>query len=430
MTLLDQSKLNTLQIEGGNARRLYAQVADFLSDMIERDFADGDQFFTEKILIDRLPVSQVTIRRAMMELTNQGLIERMRRRGTVVRKRKPALSQPLVRAASTAALTGTAPKRSTQTDRPLRAIGIFRPAHMVPLSEHGTELMAEFRNQCDARRIECRFYDASNADSMLRSFAAIHSAPDEEAFVLHTPYEATMMLYHSLANRGFRTVAMEGASASYPGCVVETDAAEAARIGVNYLHELGHRRIVLLVNEPASEPTVSEKVDAFQAETALLGIWRDCRVVVCERSHGDSYEAAFNHMAEAMDSSTGLRPTAIMTVSDPGAWAALKWCSQNQIGVPNDLSVLGFEDTRSSKYMIPALSSIAHPREQLVSKVLDVLKAKNAEPAGRILIPPVLMKRESAGPAPISDLRETAHNKPTNIRRDEQSPREAAIASH
>ena len=402
LAALDSATLRSIRLDAGSERPLYAQVADFLGELMRRDFDDEDLFFTEQVLVDCLPVSQVTIRRAMRELAGQGLVVRTRGRGTVVRKHGPAPARAANGSVDEADVTVRRTNSLAGERKKLRSVGIFRPAHMVPFSEHGSALMEEFRSQCEAKALECRFYDTTDADSVLRSFAQIKSHPDEEGFVLHTTVDATVMLYHSLANRGFQSVAMEGASEIYPGWVVETDAAEAARIGMRHLVDLGHRRIVLLVNEPAAEPTVIEKIDAFKEFARSAGLHDTCRVVLCEAGYGDLYETAYNHMAEAISGEPASRPTAIMTASDPGAWAALKWCSQNALRVPNDLSILEFEDARSSKYMIPAVSSIAHPRQRLVETVLEVLSGGMSGPSRRIFVPPVLMARESTGRAPGS----------------------------
>ena len=60
-----------------------------------------------------------------------------------------------------------------------------------------------------------------------------------------------------------------------------------------------------------------------------------------------------------------VRPSAIFTVSDFGAFGVLNWCADHGVHVPRDLSVLEFEGIRSGDYVNPALSSVAHPVEQL-----------------------------------------------------------------
>ena len=71
-----------------------------------------------------------------------------------------------------------------------------------------------------------------------------------------------------------------------------------------------------------------------------------------------------------------------------------------ELPVPGEMSVLGFEDARSDRYMHPAISSVAHPDVNLVECILDVLWGPGGAPARRILVIPTLVVRESTGPAP------------------------------
>ena len=79
------------------------------------------------------------------------------------------------------------------------------------------------------------------------------------------------------------------------------------------------------------------------------------------------------------------------------------------------MSVLGFEDARSDRYMYPAISCIAHPDARLVECTLDVLWGTGGEPARRLLITPTLVVRESTAEAPedgTDDLGDVSHNDP------------------
>ena len=139
----------------------------------------------------------------------------------------------------------------------------------------------------------------------------------------------------------------------YP--VVETDARMAAQMGVDFLRALGHERITLLVNEPATVISVQEKIEQFRVS------YPHGRVVICGTQVWDnSYQASYAHMGEVWNVAPSEQPTAIMTTSDPGAWAALRWLAERHVSVPGQVSVLGFEDVRSSRFMHPSLSSIAH----------------------------------------------------------------------
>ncbi|WP_066364918.1 GntR family transcriptional regulator [Herbidospora mongoliensis] len=74
---------------------LYQQVAAELRRAIySGEFLPGDQIPTETELMDGHQVSRNTVRLALGELENEGLILRMRRRGTFVRERRPLLMRP------------------------------------------------------------------------------------------------------------------------------------------------------------------------------------------------------------------------------------------------------------------------------------------------------------------------------------------------
>src|SRR5690606_32303524 len=84
------------RIEGKMARlSLYQQVAAALRRAIYTgELAPGDQIPTEADLMETYGVSRNTVRLALGELENEGLILRMRRRGTFVRERRPLLMRP------------------------------------------------------------------------------------------------------------------------------------------------------------------------------------------------------------------------------------------------------------------------------------------------------------------------------------------------
>ena len=404
----DSSLLNSLSIAVRSDRPLYAQLMDELRALVEAHFGDGDLFYSEKTLIEQLPVSQITIRRALRELTAEGLLVPGRGRGTTIRK-KTLPTQPLP-----GHNTASEIRQAARPGRPRqKMLGIFLPWTIFDLSEHSMALMREFQRQGEARGIEVRFHDTSDTGRLAQIFRSVSGNRDEEAFVLHTPSDMTHLLYHALDNRGYRSVAMEGIGPDYPGQVVATDPVEAVHIGMDYLHSLGHRQVVLLVNEPATEYNVQDKIHAFEYYVDSHGMDPSCRVVLCENVvGGDSYASAYEHMAEAVHGHPA-RPTALFTVSDPGAWAAVKWCHQHGVLVPDEMSVLGFEDARSSRYLLPAISTVAHPDVQLVESTFDVLWEANTHTARHLLIPPTLVIRESTAAAPRVETEEgLAHDTP------------------
>jgi LacI family transcriptional regulator len=136
-------------------------------------------------------------------------------------------------------------------------------------------------------------------------------------------------------------------------------------------------------------------MDAFN-ELVQSGKVSEGDIHICRPVPGrHSFDLAY----EAMDAiwSRPVRPTAIFTVSDPGAWGVLKWLSQRQVSVPQEVSVLGFEGARPSRFTQPALSTVAHPIEDLARRALEMLFQTDAGPE---LLHPTLIVRDSTGRPP------------------------------
>jgi DNA-binding LacI/PurR family transcriptional regulator len=93
------------------------------------------------------------------------------------------------------------------------------------------------------------------------------------------------------------------------------------------------------------------------------------------------------------------RPTAIFAMSDPGAWVAIKWCAENDIKVPDQISVLGFSNDRPSQFTYPALTTIAHPVAKIAQCAIQLLSKPGPQRVTRMLTPELVL-RESTGPAP------------------------------
>ncbi len=356
---------------------MHAQILRALRKMIDAHFADGDPFFTEMEIVARLGVSRATVRQALGELSREGILLRRPSVGTVVTKNANASGGPL-------------------PGPPQDAVAQSRIGVVIP--EYDSELTAMLLQKIveEGRRHShaVQVYYTHRGEDLQRAFGQIHHGPDQERFILCLPPSAALELSEALWDSGYRTVSIDAPSRPYPGAVVETDARMAVQMGVDYLRSLGHRQITLLVNEPADRLSVQEKVEQFR-QAQPQG-----RVVVCgTHDWENSYAAAYAHMPDVWETTDGVRPTAIMTVSDPGAWAALRWLAERGLAVPGAVSVLGFEDARSSQFMHPSLSTIAHPIEAIARTAVEMLRQAADAPRERRL-PPQLIVRESTGPAP------------------------------
>ena len=341
---------------------LYGQVRQFLRATIEQHFEDGQTFWTERLLIERLGIARGTLRQALDELTREGVLVRQAKRGSYVRK---------------SALT---------------TVGlIFERAN----SDFGAELTQHIAAQCIERELQMSFYPLHTGAREL--LERINAPPTCERLLLMAEgHGAAANASRLLGERGYRVLSLDDVGAENGAPFVTTDGALAVGMAVEHLRNLGHRRIVFFNNEPAQRPSVQRKIAEFarlQAEGDFDG-----RLLGCETDLQSSFERAYAAMPMLWDGDLwgdGTRPTAIFAASDPGAWAALRWFAERQIAVPGQVSVLGYEGVKPDAFTHPPLSTVAHDFEALARQALDITLSD--QPASR-WVAPRLVRRQSTAP--------------------------------
>lgn len=202
---------------------------------------------------------------------------------------------------------------------------------------------------------------------------------------------------------------------------INVDDRSGARAAAQHLLDLGHRRIAILTIGSADQHGVATEPVAdsygYASRQRMLG-WLDALgaagvtpVVVQEPFR--PAEAAYAG-ARLLLASTD-RPTAILCFSDVFASQVLDAASDLGLRVPQDVSVVGFDDSPLAAQLTPHLTTvrqdIAGKGQAAVAALTAVLKARqdgHAEPADHAILPVELVVRESTGPAPAARKRRTA----------------------
>lgn len=177
-----------------------------------------------------------------------------------------------------------------------------------------------------------------------------------------------------LRNAGLTVVALNRPTRA-PGVHVVTvnnrgAAAEAAR----HLIALGHRRIGVLAGPP-DVYSAAERLDGYYDAVRAAGLPDQTLLVV--RTNLVEEEGRLGTI-DLLDRRHP--PTAILAVNDYLALAAMDLASSRGLRVPDDLSVVGFDDIESARYVRPALTTVHMPWDRMGDWAARLLVDALADP--------------------------------------------------
>ena len=169
---------------------------------------------------------------------------------------------------------------------------------------------------------------------------------------------------------------------------------QGARMAVNHLYELGHRKIAH-VTGPKGNVLAQSRKEAYEKEVAQLGLEQKPEWII----RGDFSLAAGCMAAQAWIALKD-RPTAVFCASDQLAMGFIAELSRHHLKVPDDVSVMGFDDIDLAEQFIPPLTTIRQDRLMIGETSAEMLMARivapNAEyPCNAAVLPVSLVVRKS-----------------------------------
>lgn len=155
-----------------------------------------------------------------------------------------------------------------------------------------------------------------------------------------------------------------------PGAVfpsVRSDNTKGAQLAIAHLHGLGHRRIAHITG-PKGNVLTRARRDSLTPERERLDLpVRDAWII-----RGD-FSLQAGHAAAAKIHAMHDRPTAIFCASDEIALGLISGLHRCGIRVPDDISVVGFDDIELSEHYLPALTTIRQDRTALGCRAAKLL---------------------------------------------------------
>ncbi|MEC0089459.1 LacI family DNA-binding transcriptional regulator [Paenibacillus macquariensis] len=147
-----------------------------------------------------------------------------------------------------------------------------------------------------------------------------------------------------------------------------SDNLEGSLLAVEYLYSLGHRKIAHIsggINTFAG----SKRVQGYELAMTRLNLETKESYIVDSAYY--SIESGYAAMVQILDLQD--RPTAVFVAGDHLALGAMRAARERGLRIPNDLSIVGFDNIELSQYITPALTTIAQDTALMGSKAADIL---------------------------------------------------------
>ncbi|WP_310384186.1 LacI family DNA-binding transcriptional regulator [Roseateles sp.] len=185
---------------------------------------------------------------------------------------------------------------------------------------------------------------------------------------------------------------------------VSVDNSQGAYNAVKHLLDLGHRRIAC-ISGPAEFEVARERVEGWRRALQEAGVEIDeSLVIVSDFSSLGGYDATKRLLLTHSPATAQHPVTSIFASNDMMAIGALRAAAELGLKLPQQLSIVGFDDIELSRYVFPALTTVGCGVRLLGAEAGRVLIARIENPGEvlkDVLLTPHLVVRESTAPPQV-----------------------------
>ena len=178
------------------------------------------------------------------------------------------------------------------------------------------------------------------------------------------------------------------------------DHERAAVLALNHLKSLGHERVAFLRGNPLSSDS-KERWDAICQVAGQLGLKVDPDLTVQLDSEDATPMLGYPFVKQLL--ARRIPFTALFAYNDISAIGAIRALQEEGLRVPQDVSVMGFDDIPGAAFHMPSLTTVRQPLNRMgevaAQTLLERIEGKKEYPSD-IAIEPELVVRESTARAP------------------------------
>ena len=240
------------------------------------------------------------------------------------------------------------------------------------------------------------------------SYATLLRAHHVDGLVVSGPRADDRALADLQAD-GFPLV-LQGSLPDVPIPSVDVDNVSGARLAVDHLLSMGHRRIACVTNAPLAYTAAQERLQGYRSALEAAGIPYQEELV----THAD-FDAASGHAAMDRLIRRGCSFTAVFAASDVVALGVIGAARAHRIAVPGQLAIVGFDDIPLAAHFDPPLTTVHLPAYELgfsVGRALIDRIAGRPVPARSVLETQLVVR----GSAPSPHGGDTGGHPPAELR--------------
>jgi DNA-binding LacI/PurR family transcriptional regulator len=218
-------------------------------------------------------------------------------------------------------------------------------------------------------------------------------------------------LIHTFSHRKIPTIFMDTPKGVKGVSTVRVDYAAGVKLAMQHLFGFGHQRIAF-ISGPLALSSAQVRAQAFTKSLKKHGLTGEPHLM----QEGD-HRVEGGHAAMKRILESGKRPTAVLASNDLTAIGAMGAIHEAGLRIPEDISVIGFDDIELSAYTQPALTTLHVPRRELAATAFRSLFRDRDEVAGKPalklehVIQPRLIVRRSTAQAPGTASKTSASRK-------------------
>ncbi|WP_230480720.1 LacI family DNA-binding transcriptional regulator [Sphingomonas sp. Leaf21] len=249
---------------------------------------------------------------------------------------------------------------------------------MLTCAEHGYRLIVELVD--------------THSDHIERELLGAIAALQPDGVILTPPHSENPLITRMLEAHGI-SFARIGSLKLGGGFALAIDDEGAARMATDHLIGLGHRGIGLIAG-PDEYELSGWRVEGWRKAMAAAGI--SCDGLLAQ---GDFSFASGRSAASALFDAARA-PTAIIASNDQMALATLELARERGLRVPDELSLISFDDTPIVRFVHPALTAVIQPIAAVTARAVELIVAEQSgqpTPPGPIMLPAELAIRASTG---------------------------------